>query len=199
MNRKRESYVASVLGSSPEMAERAKRLASEIDELETAAAAAGARVSERSPKEILGMACERLPGDAALLEFAAYDRTARGATAAATPSLTALVTRSPGCRVTAIDLGGGALSVVRPVYAGKAFATVHFSDTPALLSIRPNAFHPQENPAAGTVQSFSPEGMDPAAWTLRVKGFEATGGGTKDVAEASIIVSGGRGIDGPRR
>jgi CHAT domain-containing protein len=106
--RKRESYVASVLGSSPEMAERATRLASEIDELEAAAAAAGARVSERAAEEVLETACKRLPGDAALVEFAAYDRIARGASAKAIPSLTALVTRSPGCRVTAVDLGKAA-------------------------------------------------------------------------------------------
>jgi CHAT domain-containing protein len=102
--RKRESYAASVLEGSPRMAERATRLAAEIDELE-AAAAEGARVAERAAEEVLESACERLPDDAALVEFVAYDRTARGAYAEAIPSLAALVTRSPGCRVTAVDLG----------------------------------------------------------------------------------------------
>lgn len=106
--RKRESYVASVLSSSPEMAERATRLALEIDELEAAAAAAGARVSERAAEAVLKTACKRLPDDAALVEFAAYDRTARGAAGTVTPSFTALVTRSPRCRVTAVDLGEAA-------------------------------------------------------------------------------------------
>jgi CHAT domain-containing protein len=106
--RKRESYVASVLGGSPEQAARAARLASEIDELEATAAAAGARVSERPAAEVLEAACERLPGDAALVEFAAYDRTARGALAVAAPSFIALVTRGPECRVVAVDLGKAA-------------------------------------------------------------------------------------------
>jgi CHAT domain-containing protein len=106
LTRKRESYVASVLEGSPGMVERATRLAAEIDVLE--AAAAGARVAERAAEEVLEGACERLPDDAALVEFAAYDRTARGAYAEAVPSLAALVTRSPGCRVTAVDLGEAA-------------------------------------------------------------------------------------------
>ena len=54
---------------------------------------------------VLKAACRRLPDDAALVEFAAYDRTRRGAASAATPSFVALVTRSPRCRVTAVDLG----------------------------------------------------------------------------------------------
>jgi CHAT domain-containing protein len=103
--RKRERYVASVLGETPEMAKRAAKLAAEIDELEATAAAAGARVSERAAAEVLEVACKRLPDDAALVEFVAYDRTARGAVAAAAPSLRAWLTRSPGCRVTAVELG----------------------------------------------------------------------------------------------
>jgi CHAT domain-containing protein/tetratricopeptide (TPR) repeat protein len=103
--RKRESYVASVLGETPEMAERAAKLAAEIDALEAAAAEAGVRVSERTAAQVLEAACKRLPGDAALVEFVAYDRTVRGAAGTATPSLTAWLTRSPGCRVTAVELG----------------------------------------------------------------------------------------------
>ncbi len=106
--RKRESYVASVLGDSPESAERATRLAAEIDALEAAAASAGARVSERAAGEVLDLACGRLPADAALVEFASYDRTQRGAAGRAIPSLAALVTRSPGCRITLFDLGKAA-------------------------------------------------------------------------------------------
>jgi len=105
LTRKRERYVASVLEGSPGMAERATRLAAEIDEFEVVA---GARVAERAAEEVLAGACERLPDDAALVEFAAYDRTARGASAEAIPSLAALVTRGSGCRVTLVDLGEAA-------------------------------------------------------------------------------------------
>jgi len=108
LNRKRESYAASVLGGSPEMAERATRLAYEIDELEAAASAVGARVSEPEARAVLNAACRHLPDDAALVEFAAYDRTRRGAAGTAIPSFTALVTRSPRCRVTAVELGEAA-------------------------------------------------------------------------------------------
>ena len=58
--------------------------------------------------------------------------------------------------------------MVRPVYAGKAFSTVTFSASPALMSIRPNVFQAQENPATGAVEAFVPEGVDPSGWKIRV-------------------------------
>jgi electron transfer flavoprotein alpha subunit len=99
--------------------------------------------------------------------------------------------------VTGIEGEGGSLSVVRPVYSGKAFATVGFSASPAILSVRPNAFGASPNPASGSVQVYEPQGLDGVGSSFRVKGFEASGGETKDVAEASIVVSGGRGMKGP--
>ena len=66
-----------------------------------------ARLRSGGP-EVLELACKRLPADAALVEFAAYDRTVRGAAGTATPRWRALVTRSPGCWVTAVDLGKAA-------------------------------------------------------------------------------------------
>jgi electron transfer flavoprotein alpha subunit len=51
--------------------------------------------------------------------------------------------------------------------------------------------------AAGNVEAFAPEGLDPGTWTVRVKEFQPSGGSSKDVAEASIVVTGGRGMKGP--
>jgi electron transfer flavoprotein alpha subunit len=96
-----------------------------------------------------------------------------------------------------LDLEGDSVVAVRPVFSGKAFSTVVFSAVPALLSIRPNVFPAQESPASGTVETFAPEGVDPGSWKIRLKEFQATGGGAKDVAEASVVVSGGRGMKDP--
>ena len=99
--------------------------------------------------------------------------------------------------ITGFKVEEGKLVAVRPVFAGKAFASVVFSASPAMVSIRPNVFAARETPAAGAVESFTPEGVEPGAWTVRVKEFQPSGGGAKDVAEASIIVTGGRGMKGP--
>jgi electron transfer flavoprotein alpha subunit len=39
--------------------------------------------------------------------------------------------------------------------------------------------------------------MDPQGWTVRVREFQPSGGGSKDVSEASVVVTGGRGMKGP--
>ena len=99
--------------------------------------------------------------------------------------------------ITEMGVEDGVVVVVRPVFAGKAFSTASFSASPALMTIRPNVFQPQERSAAGSVEAYAPEGVDPSSWMVRLKEFEATGSGVKDVSEASIVVSGGRGMKGP--
>ncbi len=96
--------------------------------------------------------------------------------------------------VTGIDVTSGGLQVIRPVYAGKAFARVGFRASPALFSIRPNVFPPRQVPGAGEVQSVDASHAEPAA---RLIEFREAGSGTLDVAEATIVVSGGRGMKDP--
>jgi electron transfer flavoprotein alpha subunit len=113
------------------------------------------------------------------------------------PRVSAMLDAPLASDVTDVAVDGGDITVVRPVFAGKAFASVGFSGSPAILSIRPNAFPARENQAAGAVETFSPDGIDPSAWTLRVKEFQPSGGSSKDVAEASVVVTGGRGMKDP--
>jgi len=113
------------------------------------------------------------------------------------PRVAALLDVPLASDVTGLEVEDGGLLAVRPVFAGKAFSTLSFAASPAMVSIRPNVFSVKENPAAGQVESYVPEGVDPGAWKVRLKDFRATGSGTKDVAEASIVVSGGRGMKGP--
>jgi len=98
--------------------------------------------------------------------------------------------------VTGISSEGGRLTFVRPVYAGKAFARLSVDASPALASLRPNAFPAAERGEAGPVQSFTPavEGVENVS---RLVEFRPSSGGTVDVAEATVIVSGGRGMKGP--
>ena len=98
--------------------------------------------------------------------------------------------------VTAVRVTAGTLAVTRPVFSGKAFANVEIDASPAILSIRPNVFQPEERKAEGAVTVFAPE-VDPSAWRIRVVERHGASGGDLDVAEASIVVSGGRGMKGP--
>ncbi|MFQ5536052.1 MAG: electron transfer flavoprotein subunit alpha/FixB family protein [Gemmatimonadota bacterium] len=98
--------------------------------------------------------------------------------------------------VTEVAAEGGALRVVRPVYAGKAFAHVTLQAAPALISIRPNVFQVEEGEGSASVSVFTPE-VDAGSFGTRVVERRAAEGGALDVSEATIIVSGGRGMKGP--
>ncbi len=85
---------------------------------------------------------------------------------------------------------------VRPVYSGKAQATVSVaSGTPTVATLRPNVF---PLPAAdGSREAVSSEiecPIDPAGLRVRCARLELPAQQELDVAEASIVVSGGRGL-----
>jgi len=96
--------------------------------------------------------------------------------------------------VTEVAVEDGTLVFKRPVYAGKAFATVRSSGPVVLASLRPNVFAPEERSGAGTVEAVEVPAFDGV--TSKVVEFQAAEGDL-DVSEASIIVSGGRGMKGP--
>ena len=97
---------------------------------------------------------------------------------------------------TGLDPSGGDLAVTRPVYAGKAIARVRSEGTPVVVSLRPNAFAPVETAVTAEVRVTSPDGR-PEWGGYRPGAFEASGDALVDVSEASVIVSGGRGMKGP--
>jgi electron transfer flavoprotein alpha subunit len=112
------------------------------------------------------------------------------------PRVAALLDVPLATDVTAIDVNGAHLVVTRPVYAGKAVARLTMDATPVLASLRPNAFGASENGGEGTLAQWTPSAT-PVVDGVRVVGAESAGSGSKDVSEASIVVSGGRGMQGP--
>jgi len=97
--------------------------------------------------------------------------------------------------VTGLTPDGEVFSALRPVYSGKAFATATTAGkTPQVISLRPNVFAAEELGGAGEVVA-----LDGLALSIRavVKELVAAAGDELDVAEADVIVSGGRGIKGP--
>ena len=95
--------------------------------------------------------------------------------------------------VTAID-GSGGITVTRPAYSGKAIYTAEVTATPCVISVRPNAFTPSENAREAAVETRPAPRPDLRTRTVRVN---EPAGERLDVAEASIVVSGGRGLKGP--
>jgi electron transfer flavoprotein alpha subunit len=96
--------------------------------------------------------------------------------------------------ITELALEGDAIVVTRPVYAGKALLKVRVGSRPAVLSLRPNVFTPVERPKAGVAETVAVN-VPPGRVTLRE--VKAAPVGTLDVAEAQIIISGGRGLKEP--
>lgn len=86
----------------------------------------------------------------------------------------------------------------RPIFAGKAFETVDFSNPPVIASLRPNAFkeHPLDSPPSVEVQDLPVE-PDIDQLNMIVEKFRPSEGERKELTEARIVVSGGRGLKGP--
>lgn len=97
---------------------------------------------------------------------------------------------------TDVKIADGKLVAIRPMYAGKCFGEVVVSGTPQIASLRPNVFPVVENAKASEVVKFDPC-LDSAALQTKVLEMIKDTGGTIDVSEANIIVSGGRGMKGP--
>ena len=93
-----------------------------------------------------------------------------------------------------LSLSDGAVTALRPIYAGKALARVRVTSKPAMLTVRPNNFPASETAGAGRIETASLG--DPTSQAVSA-GVEAAASERPDVAEADIIVSGGRGMGGP--
>jgi len=97
---------------------------------------------------------------------------------------------------TALEIDGGRLLATRPIFAGKALAKVKLNGDPQIATVRPNVLAAPE-PDPGATATVEPV----AALTGNVRAVVAdiigAAEGEIDVAEADIIVSGGRGVGGP--
>lgn len=93
----------------------------------------------------------------------------------------------------------GALIATRPMFAGKAYADLSFSEAkPNMASVRPNALPvspPDESKKAEVVKVE----VDISAADIRttVQEIDKTATERPDLTEAEVIVSGGRGMKGP--
>ena len=111
------------------------------------------------------------------------------------PRVAALLDVPLATDVTRLEMEGTVPVAVRPVFAGKAFARVRSSRAPFLASVRPGAFPARGGAEKGRVELFVPEVGE---MRTRFREFRPAGGSV-DVSEATVVVSGGRGMLGPER
>lgn len=112
------------------------------------------------------------------------------------PRLAARLDVPLASEATELEVEDGELVITRPIYAGKAFAELTLDGEPRVVSLRQNVFRPAESPRDATVEIVAAS-PDTDSWKVRVREVKASGGDTLDVAEAPIVVSGGRGLKGP--
>jgi len=92
---------------------------------------------------------------------------------------------------TGYQVENGTLIFKRPVYAGKAIATVKAKALPVMASIRPNIFPPVEpGSSAAPIEKVEPANVAARSKVIEKVKKEAA---AVDLNEAKIVVSGGRG------
>ena len=101
-----------------------------------------------------------------------------------------------GCIMDCVDLKveSGEIIATRPIYAGKAFIKVKLSSDVKVFTIRPNVFKAEVYD--NTNASVETKAISNPNLSSKVVSFKKSEG-KLDVAEADIIVSGGRGMKGP--
>jgi len=94
----------------------------------------------------------------------------------------------------ALAVEEGTIKVTRPVYTGKLLAEVFVTDGPQLITLRSRAFAPAETTGnSGQAEWIN---VDGANVSTEITGFESSEG-TVSLNDATIVVSGGRGVGGP--
>ncbi len=112
------------------------------------------------------------------------------------PRLAAKLGVSLASDCTQATVKDGKLEVVRPIFAGKAFASFTFKSTPQMATLRPNVF-PLIDPTDGQGEIVKREVVIPESQVKDgVVEVVKAEGAELDVTEADIIVSGGRGMKG---
>lgn len=91
-----------------------------------------------------------------------------------------------------VEMDGGALHVTRPCYGGNAQATYSFATSPAIVTVRAKSMDPLESPAGGSGETVDLPA--PGQSRTAIVGFEEAVAEGLQIEDASIVVSGGRGL-----
>jgi electron transfer flavoprotein alpha subunit len=109
------------------------------------------------------------------------------------PRVAARLRVSMASDVTGFEIERDAVTARHPAYTGKVMVTLRLTGTPALLSLRPGYVTPLERPREPRVETMKPA-MDPGQSRIQVTELAQRTTAKLDLGEASIVVSGGRGL-----
>src|SRR6202521_4847695 len=142
-----------------------------------------------SPEVATATAANRIESGA--YRAAIFSTSAQGRDLA--PRVAARLGVSAVTDVLSFELERDTVVVRHPINIGKVIATLAISGSPAVIAMRPNVITPAQNAKAGRLEKAHPA-VDPG-WT-RVKVVETRQGGSGklDLAEAPVVVAGGRGL-----
>lgn len=108
------------------------------------------------------------------------------------PRVAARLNAGYAADVTGLAIVDSKLECVRPVYSGKAFATVKFQSSIQIATVRPNTFATAISPKTVNTESLCSDVNSPMAV---ISAIIAKSNDKIDITEATVIVSGGRGLE----
>lgn len=95
--------------------------------------------------------------------------------------------------ITGIELDGDEVRFIRPIYAGKAFEHKTFAQLPWVITVRANNI-PAAVPVEADAKIRTVPYDRPQVLRTIVKSVRQKTAGKKDLSEARVVVSGGRGV-----
>ena len=148
-----------------------------------------AGLANYSPEVAAATAADRIKSTG--YRAAVFSTTAQGRDLA--PRVAARLGVSLVTDVLSFEIEGDSIVVRHPMNIGKVIATIAITNTPALIAMRPNVISPTLNSRASRVETMQPT-IDPASVRVKVIETRKGSGGKLDLAEAPVIVAGGRGL-----
>jgi electron transfer flavoprotein alpha subunit len=142
-----------------------------------------------NPEVATATAADRLKSGS--YRAAIFSTTAQGRDLA--PRVAARLGVSAVTDVISFELEGDTVVVRHPINIGKVIATLAISGSPAVIAMRPNVIAPARNPKAGRVETAQPA-IDPGSARVRVVETRQGVSGTLDLADAPVVIAGGRGL-----
>lgn len=148
-----------------------------------------AGLANYSPEVATATAAHRLKSGG--YRAAVFSTTAQGRDLA--PRVAARLGVSIVTDVLSFEIEGDLIVVRHPMNIGKVIATIAIAAKPAIIAMRPNVIAPARNAKAGRVETVQPA-TDPASARVKVIETRQGGGGKLDLAEAPVVIAGGRGL-----
>ena len=108
------------------------------------------------------------------------------------PRLAAKIDAPIASDVTEVSASGDSITVKHPGYANKVIMTLVLTGSPVVISVRPSAFTVVESPKTARVETVAP--VSASGPTVTIVEVKEGAKGRPDLGEASIIISGGRGL-----